>query len=268
MIKILHTADTHNQMTKEKADYLKSLEPNLIFDSGDIIKSGNVDFNPRGEKAWDIYNGVYDAICPGNREYHFSKWGFYCKIKGFEMPLLACNYLFKSQITNHKSQITNSIPPSVSNETATPQAYGLGGQKEGDKSDVGGQKVPVVPYLYFDVDDVRIGVLGVSNINIDESMFCHRFASQYQKDIFESVSETIKDIDCNILIALTHIGLEKDRQLAEKFPQIDLILGGHSHDYLNEKIGGTVIVHSGAFAEHFSEIIIENKEIRVKQNDF
>ncbi|MBQ7256457.1 MAG: metallophosphoesterase [Abditibacteriota bacterium] len=250
MIKILHTADTHNQMTKEKADYLKSLEPNLIFDSGDIIKSGNVDFNPRGEKAWDIYNGVYDAICPGNREYHFSKWGFYCKIKGFQMPLLACNYVFKLQITN-------SIPSSVSNETATPQAYGLGGQK-----------VPVVPYLYFDVDNIKICVIGVSNINIDESMFCHRFASQYQKDIFESVSETIKNMDCDLLIALTHIGLEKDRQLAEKFPQINLILGGHSHDYLNEKVGGTVIVHSGAFAEHFSEIIIENKEISVNQIDF
>ncbi len=216
MIKILHTADTHNQMTKEKADYLKSLEPNLILDSGDIIKSGNVDFNPFGERAWSVYNGVYDAICPGNREYQFSRWGFYCKIKGFEMPLLACNYVYK-----YKKPLT-------------------------------------VPYIFFKVDDLKIGVFGVSNINIDQNMFCHNFAAQYQKDIFESVGEALKSIKCDFLIGLTHIGLKNDRQLAERFPQIDLILGGHSHDYLNEKIGGTVIVHSGAFAKHYSEIIIDN----------
>ena len=215
MIKILHTADTHNRLTREKAWFLKSLEADLILDSGDIIKSGNVDFNPRGESAWAVYNGVCDAICLGNREYHFSKWGFESKVRGFEMPLLTCNYVDK-----YASPLTS-------------------------------------PYKIFEIDNKKVAVVGVSNINIDESMFCHRFASQYQKDIFESFGERIKEIDCDFLIALTHIGLEKDRILAERFPEICLILGGHSHDFLTEKVGDCVIVHSGAYAQHYSEITID-----------
>ena len=95
-MKIIHTSDTHNRLTQEKADFLKSLNADYYFDSGDIIKSGNIDFNIFGEKAWKIYNSVpYDAICPGNREYHFLKCGFWCKNRGFQVPLVSCNYVYK-----------------------------------------------------------------------------------------------------------------------------------------------------------------------------
>ena len=225
MIKILHTSDTHSRMTEEKALILKSQNADLVFDSGDIIKSGNIDFNIFGEKAWSVYNGVYDVISPGNREYHFLKCGFFCKNRGFEMPLVSCNYVYK-----YDKHLT-------------------------------------VPYVYFNIKGVKVGVLGVSNINIDKSMNCHKIAAQYQKDIFESATETLDKMKCDFIVALTHIGLPKDRILAEKCPKINLILGGHSHDYSTEKVGNTYIVHSGAYGQHYSEIVIDDT-LSVWQKDF
>ncbi len=51
------------------------------------------------------------------------------------------------------------------------------------------------------------------------------------------------------LIALSHLGLRHDRLLAERVPRLELILGGHSHDTLDEPelVGGVPIVHAGPY---------------------
>ena len=36
----------------------------------------------------------------------------------------------------------------------------------------------------------------------------------------------------NIIIALGHSGYEKDKEVAEKVPHLDLVIGGHSHSFL------------------------------------
>ena len=35
---------------------------------------------------------------------------------------------------------------------------------------------------------------------------------------------------CDVIVALTHLALDGDRQIAEQVPEIDLILGGHEHE--------------------------------------
>lgn len=53
-------------------------------------------------------------------------------------------------------------------------------------------------------------------------------------------------VDC--LIALTHIGISKDRELAQQTDLFDLILGGHSHTVLEkpEIVAGTPIFQTGS----------------------
>lgn len=50
------------------------------------------------------------------------------------------------------------------------------------------------------------------------------------------------------LIALTHLGVEEDIKLAESMPQLDLIIGGHSHTLLDTAkfIHGIMIVQAGS----------------------
>ena len=69
------------------------------------------------------------------------------------------------------------------------------------------------------------------------------------------------------IIAVTHIGLEADKALAEAVPDIDLIIGGHSHTLLSntdEDAAGpyptiaadTPIVQAGAYSKYLGEIVV------------
>jgi 5'-nucleotidase len=57
------------------------------------------------------------------------------------------------------------------------------------------------------------------------------------------------------LVALSHIGLRADRELAGRVPRLDLILGGHSHDTLErpEYVGDVPIVHAGPYGAFASQ---------------
>ena len=55
-----------------------------------------------------------------------------------------------------------------------------------------------------------------------------------------------------MVVALSHCRLPNDRLLAASAPEIDLVLGGHDHDYVVEDVahatgfGTTLLVKSGA----------------------
>lgn len=56
-------------------------------------------------------------------------------------------------------------------------------------------------------------------------------------DPFETAKNIIRQIKkarINKIIAVTHLGIEQDKKLAEMFPDIDLIVGGHSHTILGD----------------------------------
>ncbi len=59
--------------------------------------------------------------------------------------------------------------------------------------------------------------------------------------------QDLRRAGAKLIIAVNHIGLDRDRALAERVPGIDLIIGGHSHDLLSAplRIGNTMIVHTG-----------------------
>lgn len=61
------------------------------------------------------------------------------------------------------------------------------------------------------------------------------------------------------LFAITHIGLKLDEWLACNYPEFDLIIGGHSHDYLPEgkKVNRTWIVQTGKWGEHIGDITMK-----------
>lgn len=44
--------------------------------------------------------------------------------------------------------------------------------------------------------------------------------------------------ECELIIALTHMRAPNDQRLAEMAPDIDIILGGHDHDYYGLQVIG------------------------------
>ena len=226
-IKIIHTSDLHGHFNPEKMEKIKNLKKDLLFDSGDAIKSGNISFNVFGESAHVLMNQAgYSAGCAGNREYHFSKYGMKVKNMLANFPVLSLNLYSKNGEYFTK------------------------------------------PFVEFNVHDFKILVLGLSNINISSTMKVAKIAHQYQTDPIDSAKDfldNIKKEDYDLIIALTHIGLKSDRKLAEKISDIDIILGGHSHNICHEIINKTHIIHSGCFGEICSDIKVNTntKEILV-----
>lgn len=55
--------------------------------------------------------------------------------------------------------------------------------------------------------------------------------------------------ECDLFVLLTHIGYRADRQIADEFPEVDLIVGGHSHTLLPdaESSNGVGIAQAGGF---------------------
>lgn len=63
----------------------------------------------------------------------------------------------------------------------------------------------------------------------------------------------------DLLFLLTHVGIGQDRLLAKRFPQIDLIIGGHSHTLLpgGERYGRTWIVQTGKWGRYVGDVTVE-----------
>lgn len=96
----------------------------------------------------------------------------------------------------------------------------------------------------------NVGVFGVMVPMVTERM-ATQAASAYLWDppittAKRKVEELRGQVDC--LIALTHIGFKKDQELAAVCPEIDVILGGHSHTDLQHplRMGDTFICQGGS----------------------
>jgi len=73
----------------------------------------------------------------------------------------------------------------------------------------------------------------------------------------KEMSKLFKSQGCNYIIALTHMRLPNDRVLAQACQdEVDLILGGHDHSSVFEKVGKVTIIKSGTDFEEFSDIKI------------
>lgn len=72
---------------------------------------------------------------------------------------------------------------------------------------------------------VRVGLIGLT-IDATKADYV-RYRSPFRACL-EQV-DALKG-HCDILVAITHLELEQDKQLAAAFPELHLILGGHEHD--------------------------------------
>lgn len=81
-------------------------------------------------------------------------------------------------------------------------------------------------------------------------------------DPIESARIAVKELldsGVDIVIALTHSGVYEDRELANAVPEIDIIVGGHTHTPLYEpiKVGKTVIVQAGSYLRYLGVLEME-----------
>ncbi len=119
----------------------------------------------------------------------------------------------------------------------------------------------VKPYRIQQVGPFKIGFIGV--VTTDEYNYSpdvHAILT----DPYEAAGEAaaiLKQQGCDVVICLSHLGIEPDKQGLAWVPGIDIIVGGHTHMALTETevVNDTIIVQAGEFGKHLGELTVDVK---------
>ena len=109
---------------------------------------------------------------------------------------------------------------------------------------------PVKPYTFRTVNGLKIGFIGLvtTAVNGHPDGKPESFGNTVFYDPYETALryKNLRD-SCDLLVAVTHIGHEEDSLLAVQMPELDLIIGGHSHTVVptGKEINGVVVTQTG-----------------------
>lgn len=107
------------------------------------------------------------------------------------------------------------------------------------------QRANIKPYVITEYNKEKIGIIGIANPDVvSESNACKntKFINPIQA-VRSSIQE-IQTAGVHIIVVLSHMGLPFDKRLASEVAGIDIIVGGHTHDYIGpgSKIGNYPII--------------------------
>ena len=238
MIRLYHTSDLHDHRGfVPRLRALRDERPGLLFDCGDSLRGSQTVYHRREPIIAEIDEAGYDAQAIGNREFHYLFDLLRARASKMQHPLICTNLL-----------------------------------------DTKGRELPFAHEMVLRAaqddnagDAVTIHVLGLLIMQYPvgspyERVFGWRFLDPW--DAVEPCAQRIPDGD--FLLVLSHVGLSLDRELAQRVPRIDLILGGHSHDTLfaPEIAGGVPIVHAGPYGQFVSRTELRREGARFAIDDF
>ena len=189
----------------------------LLLDGGDLLTGTPLtDVEIRGSQGGamlDFMEAVgYDAWVIGNHEFD----------KGFE---------------NVEALVSSSKIPAISANVRAP---------DGGPAFTGQQ-----PSTILEAGGFKIGVIGATTEQLEGLVSPDTWSRLDLIPVAEAVAEQVEILDpqTDLIVVLSHIGLDADKALAEAVDGVDLIVGGHSHTHLDtpEKIGGTWVVQAGSY---------------------
>ncbi len=251
-ITILHTNDVHSHIdpfpenhprnpsmggVAKRANIIEQIrkeESNvLLLDAGDVFQ-GTPYFNYYGgELEFKLMSMMkYDLATLGNHDFDNGIDGFYAQLPHANFEFVSANYDFKNTELN-----------------------GI-----------------VKPYKTFIKDGIKIGVfgLGIELEGLVEKKLYKETKYNNPIEVATDITKTLKETEkCDLIICLSHLGFdyknEKDKvsdlKLAAATQDIDLIIGGHTHTFLDKpvvktnKIGKQVIINQvGAYGINLGRI--------------
>ena len=203
-------------------------EKALLLDAGDTIGDTQVAAETEGRAVIETMNVIgYDAMVVGNHEPDFTAVKLRARIAEARFPVLAANIINRSN-----------------------------------------GELFTKPYIIREVNGVRVGILGIAYPNTPLTSARKNVENLRFRAAVETAREyapRLRSEGAEIVIALTHLGLGADKQLAEKVDGIDVIVGGHSHNRMKEtlQVRQTLIVQAGAHGSDLGrlDLNIENGRI-------
>lgn len=113
-----------------------------------------------------------------------------------------------------------------------------------------------------------IGVTAGDWLNVFYELFRMRVKDPEQE--IRRVLADYEEFDYDLLIVLSHLSFEKDKEIASQLPDIDVIVGGHSHTVLEKPVvkNGVIICQAGGFGEYVGELVLDFDTEKKQITDF
>lgn len=238
---VLHTNDMHAAYLPSKAEWLDG-EPEiggfealsyyvndqrrdnpdvLLLDAGDLMTGSVIcDIEYEGAKGGaliDMMNIIgYDGMVPGNHEFDISVTNFKALEEIADFPIICANMK------------KDNIP--VTDE----------------------------PYHIYDTGGLKVGVIGITYHTMKGMVSDPNLEGYESFDPESIVDSLVAEIDpvTDVIIVLSHMGLAYDRKLAGNIDGVDLIVGGHTHEALQEpeSVNGVIIVQAGSNCRYLGRL--------------
>ncbi|MER9305088.1 5'-nucleotidase C-terminal domain-containing protein [Mesorhizobium sp. M0496] len=168
----------------------------LLLSAGDNFQGSLFYTTYKGKVEGEFLNQMkFDAMELGNHEFDDGEVALAPFLDMIKFPVLGANVK-----ANAQSKLGDRVKPSVVVE-------------------VGGQKIGVIGAITNDTPDLASPG---PNVAIEDDV----------KSITAEV-EKLKGEGVNKIIAVTHIGYRRERDVIAKIPGIDVVVGGHSHSLLS-----------------------------------
>lgn len=207
----------------------------LLLNAGDNFQGSLFFTTYKGAAEAEFLNLMkFDAMTVGNHEFDEAEDGLASFLDKVKFPVVTANVL-----PSHKSKIGDRIKPSI--------VLDLGGQKIG----IVGAVANDTPELSSPGPDILIGE-DVATIT--------------------SAVDELKKQGLNKIVALTHVGYPRDLAAIAKIPDVDVVVGGHSHSLLSntdEKAEGPYptmvdnpggykvpVVQAGSYSKYLGDLVV------------
>lgn len=214
---IIHFNDTHSNIDPmrsgelkgrggviEQAAYIDSVRKAdgkrnvLVLHAGDFSQGTSYFPELGGDIEIDVFNAVgYDAVAVGNHEFDNGLPELARRLKNLKAPAVCANYDFSG--------------------TA------LEGVTE--------------PYVILKKAGKKIGIIGLlPDISVVVAAELVRGLDfKNPAAVVNEYAEYLKNArNCDLVICLSHLGFREDKDLASQIRNVDVIVGGHSHTYLED----------------------------------
>lgn len=174
----------------------------LLLDAGDVSQ-GTPFFNAfGGDFQIECMNKMgYDAMTIGNHEFDNGMEALAQTLKKANFPIICSNYNFEETPLNGLTK----------------------------------------PYAILIKQGIKIGIIGLG-VELEGLVGKENFGKTHYLDPIQQANkyaDKLKSRGCKLIIALSHLGFEDDQgkicdiMLAQKTKNINLIIGGHTHTFMN-----------------------------------
>jgi len=116
------------------------------------------------------------------------------------------------------------------------------------------------PYVTKNINGVKFGIIGITLPELFETSIPANVKDLLMLNADSIITVGISELkkqNCDIIVLLSHSGLDEDKIFAEKFSaDLDIIVGGHSHSTLFKPVrrNGVVIVQAGSYGRNLGKL--------------